>query len=542
MGTLQLFQPDLSLLNRNKPYYDLAQKQQEINNQSVLANANAASQYAGIPGQLAQAEATRAQMMREQTMLPYQQAQAVAQTSSISSASKLAQAKYVGDKYGKVKNEDDLINTNAALVRMGVLNEDNVPKSLEDARTYYEGSEMHQLMLKHQQEQSMLDKKFQNDRYLDERKAQLTFKQMREQNAFAMKMAIERSRMGLMNDVAMQQMREQAEMRKLNALYKYGAFQAQQQPQANSTGAQPIEGREYGGPVNASQPYVVGENGPELFVPEQQGTVVPNGNPYSSDSYRTDMPQQMPNDSIGPAPSYDAAAMTNPQYQQIMNNASQALMQAQTAPTAYPEPDPNARMLPQTMQLSKQNITDVQGKLMEKRDSFKQIKGIIKNFDPDAFSLSGRVAEKYATVKDYLGKASVEDKALLDRRTEQQQNIDTLFLQWRKFITGVAGGEREMEDIRKTILNTKLSPEQAKAAAANLYKKLLRDSNAYENMLTQGIPVNDPSYTRLFDQQRSDAEKQLHDYIKRFKTDPRNADKHPSDFDAIKFKIENMAE
>src|SRR5690606_19540464 len=37
-----------------------------------------------------------------------------------------------------------------------------------------------------------------------------------------------------------------------------------------------IPGRAMGGPVMAGQPYVVGERGPELFVPRQAGTVVPN--------------------------------------------------------------------------------------------------------------------------------------------------------------------------------------------------------------------------------------------------------------------------
>ena len=35
--------------------------------------------------------------------------------------------------------------------------------------------------------------------------------------------------------------------------------------------------RAEGGPVTAGQPYVVGERGPEWFVPRQAGTVLPNG-------------------------------------------------------------------------------------------------------------------------------------------------------------------------------------------------------------------------------------------------------------------------
>ena len=39
----------------------------------------------------------------------------------------------------------------------------------------------------------------------------------------------------------------------------------------------PIEGRQHGGPVTAGSPYVVGEGGkPEIFVPGQSGSVVPN--------------------------------------------------------------------------------------------------------------------------------------------------------------------------------------------------------------------------------------------------------------------------
>ena len=34
--------------------------------------------------------------------------------------------------------------------------------------------------------------------------------------------------------------------------------------------------RQHGGPVSAGRPYVVGEAGPELFVPHAAGTIVPN--------------------------------------------------------------------------------------------------------------------------------------------------------------------------------------------------------------------------------------------------------------------------
>ena len=36
-------------------------------------------------------------------------------------------------------------------------------------------------------------------------------------------------------------------------------------------------GRAVGGPVSAGTPYVIGEQGPELFVPSGSGTIIPNG-------------------------------------------------------------------------------------------------------------------------------------------------------------------------------------------------------------------------------------------------------------------------
>jgi phage-related minor tail protein len=45
---------------------------------------------------------------------------------------------------------------------------------------------------------------------------------------------------------------------------------------ATFLGAPPIPVRAMGGPVSSGSPYVVGEKGPELFVPHASGTIVPN--------------------------------------------------------------------------------------------------------------------------------------------------------------------------------------------------------------------------------------------------------------------------
>lgn len=45
----------------------------------------------------------------------------------------------------------------------------------------------------------------------------------------------------------------------------------------NAANVRPGSGRASGGPVSANSMYVVGEEGPELFVPNQSGTIIPNG-------------------------------------------------------------------------------------------------------------------------------------------------------------------------------------------------------------------------------------------------------------------------
>jgi hypothetical protein len=42
-----------------------------------------------------------------------------------------------------------------------------------------------------------------------------------------------------------------------------------------------MEGREKGGPVNSGQPYIVGEKGPEIFVPRNAGGIIPNKAPMA---------------------------------------------------------------------------------------------------------------------------------------------------------------------------------------------------------------------------------------------------------------------
>jgi len=55
--------------------------------------------------------------------------------------------------------------------------------------------------------------------------------------------------------------------------------------------------RATGGPVGAGQPYLIGEKGPELFVPNQNGMVVPNNKLVEASSRPTNISSVSENNS-----------------------------------------------------------------------------------------------------------------------------------------------------------------------------------------------------------------------------------------------------
>ena len=66
--------------------------------------------------------------------------------------------------------------------------------------------------------------------------------------------------------------------------------------QQNMPGELRIPGRAEGGPVNPNQPYLVGEEGPEVIVPNQAGIVIPNVGAWKPTTMPADQELQFQND------------------------------------------------------------------------------------------------------------------------------------------------------------------------------------------------------------------------------------------------------
>ena len=144
---------------------------------------------------------------------------------------------------------------------LGIL--DRPIETVGQARIVFEGSEQHKLQ--QQQAQQIRVAK-------DKDAAGLAAK--REQASLNAALDRQRSALGLENSVILEKQKQQGRRQLV-----------QQKEAAGQTGGinvnidpslfQGVPRRQFGGPVQAGQPTIVGENGPELIVPGQDGQVIP---------------------------------------------------------------------------------------------------------------------------------------------------------------------------------------------------------------------------------------------------------------------------
>jgi hypothetical protein len=74
-----------------------------------------------------------------------------------------------------------------------------------------------------------------------------------------------------------------------------------------SFGGSSVPGRALGGPVLPNQPYIVGEKGPEVFLPNAAGNIIPNNKLGSSGSFGS-----------GASVTYNINAVDAPSFRQMI--------------------------------------------------------------------------------------------------------------------------------------------------------------------------------------------------------------------------------
>lgn len=95
-------------------------------------------------------------------------------------------------------------------------------------------------------------------------------------------------------------------------------------------------------------------------------------------------------------------------------------------------------------------------------------------------------------VKNKLEKLGYDKNQInneLARYSGFSREVKQYMLQFRKFITGVAGGEREMRDIEDATLNMRMSPSEFEGMMRAIQKVGEIQQDYYANLINRGIPV-----------------------------------------------------
>jgi len=232
--------------------------------------------------------------------------------------------------------------------------------------------------------------------------------------------------------------------------------QAQPRPQATPTapgsfgapggGREPMIPRQQGGPVTPDQQYLVGEQGPEKFVPNQPGTILPNSGSFAGPTVPT-------GPTIPMTPGADGTFTANPP----SANApvpQPGMVPGFTAPaTAKPQPAPpsiGALATDQTRGLLENpgQTSPIYGQRLEEQANRNLNTGIAstmgnlsgRGFDPNS-GMGQMLLQSNALNAGAQRNEAVRDQALIEEtlRREDIQAGSNNYLQFLQTIFGLAG-------------------------------------------------------------------------------------------------------
>lgn len=110
----------------------------------------------------------------------------------------------------------------------------------------------------------------------------------------------------------------------------------------------------------------------------------------------------------------------------------------------------------------------------------------------DEYLTYGGKAKRFALEKaDKAGLASSEQQEFLGREAQFRTAVDRMFNQYRKEITGAAASHQELERLKKTMLNTDMSPAQFRAAYNDFVTIARQQLELHSKLRSMGLSDQD---------------------------------------------------
>lgn len=154
-----------------------------------------------------------------------------------------------------------------------------------------------------------------------------------------------------------------------------------------------------------------------------------------------------------------------------------------------------------SQKLTNEATSKLQKEIEEGQQALGMLEDIKSLGDPSAFlSITKKKENAKLSLMDlakdvpFVRKLTPDERSQLQKATDFEQMVKSYMLAQRRIVTGTGGGEKEMEEIEKSLLSGRLTPEQFTASLARADRQARRALAIKMDMLANGVNVTDPDY------------------------------------------------
>jgi hypothetical protein len=140
-------------------------------------------------------------------------------------------------------------------------------------------------------------------------------------------------------------------------------------------------------------------------------------------------------------------------------------------------------------QLSKPNATKVQENILNAESALSNLDSIAGRFSGDYLTYSGRIKSGAGALLDKAGVTNDLTK-MNASRAQFRNEVNQFFNQYRKEITGAAASEKELEQLKESILNPDTGPQEFKAAYDQFVVKVRKQLELNKATAVKGVKVS----------------------------------------------------
>jgi len=132
--------------------------------------------------------------------------------------------------------------------------------------------------------------------------------------------------------------------------------------------------------------------------------------------------------------------------------------------------------------------------------SLARLASIKKEYDPSFLTYQGKARNLISRLKSKADiDLSPEDRKYLKQSRRFTQAVNYEFNAYRKLITGAAAAMSELEDLKKAVINTDLSPDEFEAAYAEYVTELTRSMRIGNKLIREGLQPGTKQFGEALD-------------------------------------------